>query len=471
MIRMFRLTNEPGGLGLSCTSAGLSLAGVPLLHKTKTGFAPRSAPEIATLIQAAYGADPTELQPSLDVIARALNRGNVAHAMIAAVQTRTPELNFEAAARLATAENKLVKYNRDEPRDWHGRWTRDGAAGASNMEHPAGGGPPIRVADASGPHVADAGRGDALHPPTVLSDDEADGDLSREPTSLEQVFEREYDDLGPVEFSKKVIQLGDLLGRQGRTLSPAEKEHALAEYSFLQDRLSFWLAYDYKPAVAQGNLNGGIVGVGHLPRSMLDVAGASGWTSGNALPRIRPSTGEPFVKPPPENPLAEKPSIEEPSQPTARPEPPEEKEELGGTVNNSEVKLNFNGGIKEQENAEIYIEKQDPDAERRPPNSMTFDNFNEITREAISVKTLNTLSVSYIKKAQRIYWRLKGYVDAAAGYKQRLNSDLAPADIQSKTIHLFIPEYTSPEQWRYLFAAIIYGKDRGVRIVITRVRE
>jgi hypothetical protein len=30
VVRVFRLTNEPGGLGLSCTSAGVSLAGVGL---------------------------------------------------------------------------------------------------------------------------------------------------------------------------------------------------------------------------------------------------------------------------------------------------------------------------------------------------------------------------------------------------------------------------------------------------------
>ena len=61
---MYRLTNEPGGLGLSCTPAGLSLAGVPLLEKTGAGFAPRPAPEIASLIQAAFGADgdPTRLE-------------------------------------------------------------------------------------------------------------------------------------------------------------------------------------------------------------------------------------------------------------------------------------------------------------------------------------------------------------------------------------------------------------------------
>jgi len=46
---IYRLTNEPGGLGLSCTAAGLLLAGTPLLRKTATGFAPRSVAEVASL--------------------------------------------------------------------------------------------------------------------------------------------------------------------------------------------------------------------------------------------------------------------------------------------------------------------------------------------------------------------------------------------------------------------------------------
>ena len=77
MIRIFRLTNEPGGMGLSCTSAGLSLAGVPLLQETEAGFVPRSGPEIVALIKAAYGADdePAGLLSGLGLIAQALNRG------------------------------------------------------------------------------------------------------------------------------------------------------------------------------------------------------------------------------------------------------------------------------------------------------------------------------------------------------------------------------------------------------------
>jgi hypothetical protein len=101
-------------------AAGLSLAGVPLLQKTRAGFAPRPAPEIACLIQAAYGAggDPTRLESSLGVVARALNGGDVARAGIAAVLTRTPELSREGAARLAKADGALAKYDPDEPRDW-----------------------------------------------------------------------------------------------------------------------------------------------------------------------------------------------------------------------------------------------------------------------------------------------------------------------------------------------------------------
>jgi hypothetical protein len=134
--RYFRLTNEPGGLGLSCTESGLSLAGVPLLHKSVTGFAPRPAEEIDALVSAAYGLDAgaTDLLPGLDAVARALNRGELAHATIAAVLTRLGELSWDAAARLANAEDQLRKYNPSEPRDWHGCWTSEGGADLAGQD-------------------------------------------------------------------------------------------------------------------------------------------------------------------------------------------------------------------------------------------------------------------------------------------------------------------------------------------------
>ena len=138
VVRVFRLTNEPGGLGLSCTRTGVSLAGVPLLRKTAAGFAPRPASEIAALLKAAYGEDPTNLQSRLGALAQALNAGDFAKAMIAAVHTRTPELSLEAALKLANADGELAKhnYNPDEPRDWHGRWTKDGLVGSPRLTAP-----------------------------------------------------------------------------------------------------------------------------------------------------------------------------------------------------------------------------------------------------------------------------------------------------------------------------------------------
>jgi hypothetical protein len=263
VVRIFRLTNEPGGLGLSCTPAGVALAGVPLLHRRRAGFVPRRASEIASLLKAAYGGDrdPSWFYSRLGAIAQALNGGDFALAAIATVHTRTPELSPEAALRLAKVDEELTKYNfnPDEPRDWHGRWTREGGAHPESVAAPEVEGDRVgepRVFD-SRQRVAENAAPTAAAAVSDAEDASAKpdhGDDSREPTSLEQAFERKYDDLGPVDFAKEVIQFGDWLGREGKNLSPTEMANALAEYSFVQDRLSFWLAYDYKPPSAQGNL-------------------------------------------------------------------------------------------------------------------------------------------------------------------------------------------------------------------------
>jgi len=408
MTRTFRLTNEPGGLGLSFTDVGVSLAGVPLLHRTRAGLRSRSEAEIAALMKAAYGADPTRLQSSLGAIARALDEGDFARAAIAAVQARTPELSQEAAARLADAAEELAKYDPGEPRDWHGRWTRDGAAAQGN--------PKVPKEDV--PKQSPADRSVSVTPVAIASSDEEDEseeDESQVSTSLEQTFEKEYDDLGPVEFAKQVIQFGDRLGREGKNFSPTESEHALAEYSFLQDRLSFWLAYDYKPPTAQANLhsaaltlyqgaiNGGIVQVDHLPRSMLDVAGAA-WAFDNVPPRFNPEA-KPFseaVPPPPPN-------------------VPKEIDGMGVAVDNSEVGIQWKGREHQGKDWEAYNHKVDPNLQRLHTHSKAFDQFNPITSEAISNKTMNTLCVTYIRYPRKIYRTMEGYIDEAADYVKRKN--------------------------------------------------
>src|SRR5262249_3596817 len=124
----------------------------------ESGFVPRSAETIDALIKAAYGADsvPSRLQASLQPIADALNRGDLARATMLAVLSRTPELSHEAAAKLARAEQGLAKhnYNRNEPRDWHGDWTRGGASEGSSAARP-----PVNQPASGRPDVPASARG------------------------------------------------------------------------------------------------------------------------------------------------------------------------------------------------------------------------------------------------------------------------------------------------------------------------
>jgi hypothetical protein len=477
-VRMFRLTNEPGGLGLSCTPEGVSLAGVPLVRKTQAGFVPRPTTEIASLLQAAYGERPMPLQSRLGAIVQALNSSDFATAMIAAVHTRTPELSPEAVLRLANAERQLTKYNYnpDEPRDPHGRWTRDGSASptapASEAGEQTAGATdrPRRVAESTFPP------GGSVPPNAPVSSDAntsaapSKDDASGKPTTLEETFEQKYDHLGPEDFADQVIRYGRWLEVHGRELSPAEKERALAEYYFLQNRLLAWQSYEYKSPreggylasaasrLFQGAIGGGLVSARDLPPSILDVAGTIALLE-NPSP-TRPLPGR-------------RPRVEEPPVEFLK---PAEDPRFVPIVDRETAGVLWGKGIQEQGIGkgdigwQKYLASQNPDAKELPPGSAGFDLFNEATGEATSAKTLDTKTMGYIRKPQEIYRKVKTCVDDVLDYEPHKESDLDPAEIQSKTIQLAIPEHTSPEQWRYLLRAIIYGKDNGVTIVITRIR-
>jgi hypothetical protein len=473
MFRTFRLTNEVGGLGLSCTQAGLTLAGIPLLCKTAAGFVPRPAAEIASLIKAAYGDDPTRLQSSVKLIAESLNRGNFVRAAIAAVLTATPELSTEAAERLTSVAAKLSKYDEDEPRDWHGRWTDEGAD-LPDAQSEAREKPVPESTDSVTAHLDNSTQigtnADEFLRPVVFTGEhgETDSDDSQNPSSREETFERKYDDLGPVEFSKEAIQFGDWLGRNGQNLTADEKAQAVAEYAFIQDRLNFWQAYDYTPAVAQLNLhsaaltlyqgavNGGLVGPGDLPESMLDVAGGVAIGTDSAPSNIRPATVRPDFELP--HPAAEK--------------SPKEVEGFGGEIDNSEVGIVSGKGTKGQGDPwETYGDEHIENAQKLHPNATGFDQFNYSIGEATDTKTLNTLTVSRIKKPQSILSDLKGYINDREDYVPIKSFDLDPELINSKTIHLAVPQYTSPKQWLYLNLAVRYARDHGLSLVITRIKN
>jgi hypothetical protein len=479
--RMFRLTNEPGGLGLGCTPDGVSLAGVPLLRRTPAGFVPRPSSEITSLLKAAYGEGPTALQSRLGAIAQALNSGDFATAMIAAVQTETPELSPDAAARLAQADQELTKYNYnpDEPRDWHGRWTRDGSAAPATPTAPAietdeqtasPGDHPRPVAENTFPPGGSVSSDAAGPSGDNSSGASANGDDSHKPATLQETFEKKYDDLGPKDFADEVIRFGYWLEGHGRELSLAEKDRALAEYSFLQNRLSLWLNYEYKSAqehgylvsaasrLFQGATNSGLVPVGHLPPSVLDVAGTI------AL----------FDNPPPSRLRPRRPTVEE--APGAGRDPPTDIQ-FAAVVDREIAGIIWGKGIKEQglgvgeKGWEKYIAKQNSNAKLLRPGATAFDQFDVTTGEATSSKTMDTKTMSYIRRPQEIYRTMKGYVDEVLDYQPIRDTDIRPALIKSKTIQLAIREQMSREQRRQLLRAIIYGKDNGVRVVTTGIKD
>jgi hypothetical protein len=380
--------------------------------------------------------------------------------MVSAVLTRLPELDWASAARLANVNERLGKYNQNESRDWRGRWTGDRSDPAVWGLNPLGSSGSDTDIGAAGPDT----------PPPSQSEYEDYNSLADD--GFDPAFKSKYDELGPVEFAKAVIAFGDQLARMGQSLTPAESEEALKEYSFLQDRLSLWIAYDYKPPGSQANLiaaaqslyegavNSGIVAVGgkggDLPQSMVVVAsGAVFLDNSQAGSRIRPEPGRIL-------------DADEPFADEIRPGQPGE---IGDIIDNEKAKIVWGRGIEGQGLPwQRFNARMDPKTRELPANSKVFDRFNDASGEAVSDKTLDTLCMGYIQKPDEIFRKMKGYIDETADYAPRTRLEPLPSAISSRTIQLAVPEYTSPVQWRYLERAVRYGSDRGVSVIITRVR-
>ena len=78
----------------------------------------------------------------LTQVAAALEKGDLALAMISALQLRLGEIPEERVALLTGAEALLKHgFNPNQPRDWHGRWSTEGSASSSSQagatDHPA----------------------------------------------------------------------------------------------------------------------------------------------------------------------------------------------------------------------------------------------------------------------------------------------------------------------------------------------
>jgi len=130
---MFKLDQRPTGRGLRCDGSGLFLGCNALLQRDPAGnFEARPIGALLKILGRTIG-DETNWEShvrSVTLVADALNKGEMARAMMIAVLMRLPDP--EDPIDDSDFEHILAKagFNPDEPRDERGRWTAVGNSGA-----------------------------------------------------------------------------------------------------------------------------------------------------------------------------------------------------------------------------------------------------------------------------------------------------------------------------------------------------
>lgn len=136
--------------GLYCGIEGVYVGSCPLIEKFGESYRLRSPGEIFALIATVYGqaVDGTHIMRGLEVAATALQKRELALAMIAVVQLRLGEFDDRNLIRLAATEQLLkANFNPNEPRvpegdQGGGRWTYGSAdAPPASNSRPFGPGP------------------------------------------------------------------------------------------------------------------------------------------------------------------------------------------------------------------------------------------------------------------------------------------------------------------------------------------
>lgn len=378
-----------------------------------------------------------------------------------------PAGDVPAWVRALQAQDGVAKYNVDEPRDRRGRWTTGGGSAGAGQVKPAQGssrpGAPRR-------HAALHSLGHAAKP--IAPNPPASSNQSAQPKPLQLWLEDEFDPLGPVEFSKRAIRFGSWLSTQAHDGTDLDRPAALAEYLFLESRIDFWLQYNHIDEISprahgnvlsaaltlyQGAIAAQLVSPIHWPNSMNAVA-TMAMGMGGSDPLIgmrRLSAG-----------AAEMPEESFPWSPAAA-------GRIGGSVRNAQVNITWGTGIQDQgEPWEAWLQRQLPGATRLRSNSKTWDLTVDGEARAISAKTIDTTSYTYANRPGRIYSKIAGYVDAAANYgrlRPEGAGNVVGENIQSREIHIATPAFSSPEQQQALARSVLYGRSRGVSVVITRV--
>jgi hypothetical protein len=160
---LFKLDQNPKGRGLRCDSDGLFLGREALLRRDARGnFEALPVAELRKILRRTYGDEGNwnSCIRSVELVAKALNKGEMARAMMTAVLMRLPDPGDPF--RIADIDDVLAKagFNPDEPRDERGRWTTGGDSAADDVNMPD---------SAARIQLADAGRSDASDDPVPVA--------------------------------------------------------------------------------------------------------------------------------------------------------------------------------------------------------------------------------------------------------------------------------------------------------------
>jgi hypothetical protein len=172
---MFKLDQSRSGRGLRCDSSGLSWQREPLLRKNRDGkFEARPAAELRRTFSRVL-ADEAKRQSrvrSVALVANALNKGDMARAMMTAVLMRLPDPDDLPGTSNTDRRLRKANFNPDEPRDERGQWTTGGGGGAGTslgaQTRPA---PSWRTPAHRDPRIqlADDAMSDAVNNPVALA--------------------------------------------------------------------------------------------------------------------------------------------------------------------------------------------------------------------------------------------------------------------------------------------------------------
>nr|WP_197333014.1 hypothetical protein [Ralstonia syzygii]CCA88261.1 hypothetical protein RALSY_mp10809 [Ralstonia syzygii R24] len=109
---------------------------------------------------------------------------------------------------------------------------------------------------------------------------------------------------------------------------------------------------------------------------------------------------------------------------------------------------------------------------RRLPFAAKFQDlrfYNPEALTAISAKTLDTTTASRVANPSQVFSSLKGNVDSVVNFEEwTLSGRVLSSDmIAARELRVAVPLETTPAQWEQISRAIQYGKDQGVKVIVT----